>query len=242
MDKTQLSVHINADAEQVWRMLREPGLIAQWHGWEMDTLADEIQEIYYTDVVEGADHLRLDLAMGDVFTLAPAADGTVLTMTRGKATGEWEKYDADITEGWSVFMQQLRFALERHPHTTRRTVYADGITAADGPQSASLWEALGIDTGWLPDPGQEYTLRLSTGHELAGKVWYRQDTQLGLTVQAYAEHGDGLLVLAEQAPLEGIRERRGAQVIASTYGLGAAAYDSIAEHWDAFMEKHFPAE
>ncbi|HEY8295421.1 MAG TPA: SRPBCC domain-containing protein, partial [Micrococcaceae bacterium] len=94
MDQTQLSVHINADAEQVWRMLREPALIAQWHGWEMDTLSDEIQEIYYTDVTEGPDHLSLNLAMGDVFRLEPVADGTRLTMSRGQATGEWEKYDA----------------------------------------------------------------------------------------------------------------------------------------------------
>jgi uncharacterized protein YndB with AHSA1/START domain len=242
MAQTQLSVHINADAEQVWRMLREPALIAQWHGWEMDTLADEIQGIYYTDVREAPDHLALHLAMGDVFTLEPGPDGTTLTMTRGQATGEWEMYDPDITEGWSMFIQQLRFALERHPHGTRRTVFADGLTAPQGTQSSSLWEALGIDTGWLPDPGQEYSLRLSTGHELSGKVWYRQDTQLGLTVQGYAEHGDGLLVLAEKAPLEGIRERKGAQIIASTYGLGASAFEAIAEHWDLFMEKHFPAE
>lgn len=240
MDKSQLSVHINADAEQVWRMLREPALIAQWHGWEQDSLAEEIQQIYYTDVVEGPDHLRLELPMGDVFTLEPVADGTRLTMTRGRATGEWEKYDADITEGWSMFMQQLRFALERHPHGTRHTVYADGQTTAQNHQP-SLWEALGIDTGWLPDAGQEYSLRLSTGEELRGKVWYRGDTQLGLTVHSYAEHGDGLLVLAEQPPLEGVRERRGALVIASTYDLGAAAFDHIAEHWDAFMEKHYPA-
>ncbi|MBG0738178.1 SRPBCC domain-containing protein [Paeniglutamicibacter antarcticus] len=236
MGNNELSVHINADAEQVWRMLREPARTAQWHGWESDSLADEISQIYYTGVTEGPDHLSLHMAMGDVFTLKPVPDGTVLTMTRGKATGEWAPYDGDITAGWAMFIQQLRFALERHPHGTRRTIFADGMTSS----ARSLWEALGIDTGWLPEAGGDYSLQLSTGASLEGKVWYRSDTQLGLTVQSYAEHADGLLILAEQAPLKGIRPAKGAQVIASTYDLGAAAFESIAEQWDGFMEQHFP--
>jgi uncharacterized protein YndB with AHSA1/START domain len=236
MDKNQLSVLVNADAEQVWLMLREPARIAQWHGWEMDGLDAEIEQIYYADVHESPDHLRLEMGMGDVFTLEPQPSGTLLTMTRGVASGEWEKYDADITEGWSMFIQQLKFALEHHPHTPRRTVFADGTSA----NRVNLWDALGIDTGWLPDPGQEYQLTLTTGATLRGKVWYRGDTQLGLTVADYAEHGDGLLILGEQARIEGVREHPGAMVIASTYGLGATALEEIGSHWDGFMETHFP--
>jgi hypothetical protein len=238
MASTQISVHVNADAEQLWRFLREPHLIAQWHGWELDSLAEEIQEIYYGDYTESPDHLRLELGMGDVFTLEPVADGTVLTLSRGRATGEWEKYDADISEGWRMFVEQLRFMAEHHPHTPRRTVYADGQTSS----AATLWEALGIDTGWLPDPGEDYEVTLTTGQRLAGKVWYRTDSQLGLTVHDYADHGDGLLILASQAPLEGIREHPGALLIASTYGLGAAALDAVGSHWDAFMEAHYPLD
>jgi len=238
MATTQLSVLINADAEQVWLMLREPARIAQWHGWEMEGLDNEITQIYESNVRESDDHLRLELEMGDVFTLVPRPDGTLLTMTRGEATGEWAKYDPDITEGWSLFIQQLKFALERHPKTPRRTIYVDGASSA----KTNLWDVLGIDTGWLPDPGEASEVTLNTGATLSGKVWYRTDTQLGLTVEDYAEHGDGLLVLARQSPLEGIREHPGAQVIATTYGLGAAAFDAIASQWDAFMETHFPDE
>jgi hypothetical protein len=236
MDTNQLSVRINADAEQVWLMLREPARVAQWHGWQMEGLDDEIRQIYFSDVTEGANHLRLDLEMGDVFTLEPHADGTVLTLTRGVATGEWAKYDSDITEGWTMFLQQLKFALERHPHTPRRTIFVDGTSASH----TNLWDALGIDTGWLPDPGEPYEVTLNTGATLAGKVWYRTDSQVGLTVADYAEHGDGLLILARQAPVEGLREHPGAQVIASTYGLGAAALDAIGTQWDSFMETHYP--
>lgn len=238
MATSQLSVLINADAEQVWLMLREPARIAQWHGWEMEGLDEEITQIYHSNVRESDDHLRLELEMGDVFTLEPRPDGTLLTMTRGQATGEWAKYDSDITEGWSMFIQQLKFALERHPKTPRRTIYADGASSA----KTNLWDVLGIDTGWLPDPGESYEVTVNTGATLSGKVWYRTDTQLGLTVEDYAEHGDGLLVLARRAPLEGVREYPGAQVIATTYGLGAASFDAIAAQWDAFMEAHFPDE
>lgn len=236
MGTSALSVHINADAEQVWHMLREPSRIAQWHGWEMDALDQEIQQIYYTRVTESSDHRRLDLEMGDVFTLEPVADGTRLTLKRGRATGEWAVYDADISEGWCMFLQQLRFAVERHPHARRRTIYADG----QGPAQRPPWELLGIDAGWLPDPGEAYELTLNNGARLSGKVWYRTETQLGLTVADYAEPGEGLLILAQQAPLEGIRPHAGALVIASTYGIGAAAYDRIATEWDDFMETNYP--
>lgn len=238
MANTELSVLINADAEQLWRMLREPARLAQWHGWEMEGLEEEIKEIYYANATEASDHLRLELDMGDVFTLEPRTDGTLLTMTRGPATGEWAKYDADITEGWWTFMQQLRFALERHPLTRRRTIYVDGTSTAH----TELWNALGIDIGWLPDPGEPYELTLNSGAALKGKVWARSEKQLALTVQAYAEHGDGLLILAQQDPIAGIREHPGAQIIASTYGLGAGALDAIGAQWDAFMERHYPED
>lgn len=235
MATTQISVLINADAEQLWLMLREPSRIAQWHGWDMAELEDEIAEVYFSNVKESADHLRLELEMGDVFVLEPRPDGTLLTLTRGVATGEWAEFDADITEGWTMFLHQLKFAVERHPRTTRHTIYADGSSAAH----TNLWDALGIDTGWLPDPGEPYEITLNTGATLTGKVWYRTDSQVGLTVADYAEHGDGLLVLAQQAPLPGVREHPGAQICASTYGLGAHAIDAIASAWDTFMETHY---
>ncbi|MGP9501573.1 hypothetical protein ACT3TS_05090 [Specibacter sp. AOP5-B1-6] len=46
MVNTQLSVLVNADAEQLWHMLREPARIAQWHGWEIEGLEEEVRQIY----------------------------------------------------------------------------------------------------------------------------------------------------------------------------------------------------
>ena len=203
MDKTQLSVHINADAEQVWRMLREPARIAQWHGWEMDGLEDEIQQIYYRDVVGKSPTIcSLDLGMGDVFTLEPVADGTLLTMTRGPGHRRMGK----------VRRRHHRGLVHLHPAAQVRAGTASALAPAHRlcgrhrrrHRAPRLWDALGIDTGWLPDPGEEYKLTaLPPGPRLEGKVWYRTDTQLGLTVADYAEHGDGLLILAQQAPAGG---------------------------------------
>ncbi|MBW4094910.1 MAG: SRPBCC domain-containing protein [Acidobacteria bacterium] len=236
METNQLSVHINADAQQVWTMLREPSLLAQWHGWDADSLDSEIKQIYHTDAHESADHRTLMLAGGDLFTLEPVHDGTQITLERGVATGEWAHHDQDITAGWGIFLQQLRFAVEHHPRDRRRTIYADGQSTSGKPP----WELLGIDVGWLPEPGQEYALTLTNGVSLTGRVWYRTATALGLTVASYAEHGHGLLILVAQQPHEGIREHVGAQIIASTYGLGVAAYDQAAAPWDEFMERNYP--
>ena len=78
-----LSVVINADAAQVWTMLREPSRVAQWHGWEADDQAAEINEIYFgSDVVEAPDHTSLTTNSGDVFELKPVPTGTRVSVTR----------------------------------------------------------------------------------------------------------------------------------------------------------------
>lgn len=87
-----LSVVINSDAPQVWTMLREPSKIAQWHGWEADELAAEINEIYFgKNVVEGPDHTALTVDGGDVFTLKPVPTGTEVSVTRAGVdhNSEW---------------------------------------------------------------------------------------------------------------------------------------------------------
>lgn len=237
METAQISVLINADAEQVWKALREPKLISQWHGWEVVSLDDEIAMIYFSDSKEAADHLRLDLGEDHTFTLVPGAEGTTLNLEVRRGNGPMAPYFNEMVEGWTSFLHQLKFMLEHHPRTPRRTYYADGLAK----NTTKLWAAAGIDTGWLPDAGESYELSLTNGVALAGNVWFRSENQIGLTVSNYADHGDGLLILAQQEPSPGIREKAGAQLIISTYGLGAAAYEQIATDWDTFMEENFPS-
>lgn len=230
-----LSVVINADAAQVWTMLREPSRVAQWHGWDADELAAEIQEIYFSNkVVEAADHTSLTVNGGDVFALHPVAEGTQVSITRAALDhdSEWAAWDEDITQGWLTFLHQLRFALERHPHATRRTLFFEVPGAPGGSTTNGAIARLGLSD--LPAAGEAYDLSLGTGEQISGKVWFRTDHQVGLTVHDYADHGEGLLIVAEQPVIVDVRPDGGAMVIASTYGLGAARLAAIRSGWDSW--------
>ncbi|WP_029704264.1 hypothetical protein [Arthrobacter sp. TB 26] len=223
-----LSVVINSDAQQVWTMLREPAKVAQWHGWEADDQAAEINEIYFSpNVIEGADHTSLVVDGGDVFTLKPVPSGTEVSVTRAAVdhNSEWAAWDEDITQGWLTFIQQLRFALERHPHGKRRTFFF----SVSGNEGSAI-EKLGLSD--VPKAGEPYSLTLATGEEVSGKVWFRSNHQVGLTVHHYAEHGEGLVIVADQPAIKDIRPEGGSLVIVSTYGLGAHQLESIRKYWD----------
>ncbi|MCG2622824.1 SRPBCC domain-containing protein [Arthrobacter sp. I2-34] len=230
-----LSVHINADARQVWVMLREPSRLAQWHGWETEGLDEEIELIYFSDAVESADHRSLTLGGRYTFTLEPVGDGTKVTVARsGAAPGPNEPPEEDVREGWQSFLQQLRFALERHPNDKRQTTYFQDNSAPHGGAAHNL----GLDK--LPAPGEDYEATLGTGESLAGKVWFRSAHQVGLTVRSYAGHGDGLLIVAD-LPATPTRPDGGTQVLITSYGLGAKALSELRSKWDGWRTRHFPS-
>lgn len=220
-----LRVHINADARQVWLMLREPRLVRQWHGWDAEGLDEEIRSIYFApSVVEGADHTFVTVDGGDTFRIEPVNDGTAVTIERGDSTSE-------VTEGWITFLQQLRFALERHPSAARRTAFFSG-TSDDGESIIGK-----LNAEQLQQPGDSYSLSLPDGHELTGTVWFRSEHQLGLTVTQYADHGEGLVILADQPSGQGTSS----MVIVTTYGLGANALRTASAAWDSFRKQHYPS-
>ncbi|MEO5781149.1 MULTISPECIES: SRPBCC domain-containing protein [Arthrobacter] len=231
-----LSVVINSDAQQVWTMLREPALVAQWHGWTADDQAAEINEIYFSpNVVEAADHTSLKVDGGDIFTLHPVQTGTEVSITRSAVDhdSEWAAWDEDITQGWLTFLHQLRFALERHPHGKRKTLFCS-VPGTGG----SAIEKLGLDG--LPAAGEPYSLTLATGEKISGKVWFRSNHQAGLTVHSYAEHGEGLVIVADQPAIPELRPDGGSLIIVSTYDLGAHQLESIRTHWDSWRAENYP--
>jgi hypothetical protein len=231
-----LSVVINSDAQQVWTMLREPAKVAQWHGWEDDDLAAEIEAIYFSpNVVESADHTSVIVNDGDIFTLKPVPTGTEVSVTRAAVdhNSEWAAWDEDITQGWLTFLHQLRFALERHPNGTRRTLFFS-VPGTGGSAIAKLGVAD------VPAAGEEYALTLATGEEISGKVWFRSNHQVGLTVHNYAEHGDGLLIVADQPAILELRPHGGSLAIVSTYGLGAHRLESVRGYWDTWRAENYP--
>jgi hypothetical protein len=78
-----------------------------------------------------------------------------------------------------------------------------------------------------PQPGEEYSLTLGTGEEVSGRVWHKTNHQVGLTVHSYAEHGEGLLIVADQPVIADKRPDGGSLVILSLYDLGAASMETI---------------
>lgn len=231
-DQRDLRVHIYADAAQVWVMLREPSKVAQWHGWEYEDLDDEIKQIYFTDATEDEKHSVLTVNGKDRFLMEPVSDGTQVTLERAPRDSSTTEEDYDVvTEGWITFLQQLRFALERHPKANRTTIFFSGTPLSSRP----IAEQLGL-TG-LPEPGDEYSVHAATREDLSGKVWFRSEHQLGLTVNHYADHGRGLLILADTPPTKD-RPDGGAMVIASTYELGAKDLNAIRSHWDSWRQQN----
>ena len=224
-DTPRIEVTIAAPVDAVWRALRDRDQIRDWHGWEYDEgggLDAEIQTIFFDGVVREEATSTLELKGGDRFTVEPVEGGTRIRITRATRGGDqdWDAYYDDITQGWTAFLQQLRFALERQPGAPRRTVFFDGTA---GP--ASPIEELGLTAVAQLPAGRPYTADLA-GEAVSGEVWYRTDHQLGLTVDGW---GGGLLIVAHTPTM----------AILSTYGLPDAALDALRDRWSAWWTPRY---
>lgn len=229
----RVEVTIAAPVDQVWRAMREPAQIRHWHGWEFDGLDSEIDIIYRQHVTESEAEHTLSVQGGDTFTLHEVGDGrTLLRMVRAPrgSEAEWDAYYDDINEGWTTFIQQLRFALERHPGIARRTVFLDGAFGETGDPIA----ALGLASAASATPGSRYSATLA-GEPVSGELWFRSENQAGFTVDGW---GDGLLILGS-APASPAKPAGVAMAVLTTYGLDAAALDELRERWTSWWrERH----
>jgi uncharacterized protein YndB with AHSA1/START domain len=225
----KIVVTVAAPVEAVWDALRNKEKIRHWHGWEYEGteggLDEEIDLIYFTEVTE--DGTTLTLEHGDRFEVEPVEGGSRITLTRAArgADPKWEAYYDDVTEGWTTFLQQLRFALERHPDEPRHTLFYSSA----GPLSPI--SELGIPNG---SAGAPYAVDL-VGEQAKGEIWYTCDHQAGLTVDAW---GNGLLVLSHIPP--GDEKPDGASMaVLSLYG--DVDRDEVDARWRAWWEKRYPA-
>jgi uncharacterized protein YndB with AHSA1/START domain len=229
-DRPRIVVTVAAPVEAVWDAMRDKEKIRHWHGWEYEGaqggLEEEIDLIYFTRVTADEESGILTLGDGDQFVVEPVEGGSRVTLTRA-AYGdnpEWDAYYDDITEGWITFLQQLRFAVERHPGEPRRTLFYSG--AGDRPPIVEL----GMD---VQPAGTPYELEL-IGAAAKGEVWFTSEHQVGLTVDGW---GDGLLVLSHVPPSD--KKPDGASMaVLSLYGdVDRAAID---ERWNAWWKARYP--
>lgn len=233
-DDVRVEVTLPAPIETAWTWVRDPDLINRWHGWEAESLAAEIQFIF-VDHAEADEEARTILFGGHLFTFeARGNDTTVVTVTRSGAAlaEEWsEKFYDDVEHGWTMFLQQLRFALERHRDEERRTVFLFGRRSDNTPTAG----ALGLSDLATRAPGTPYTLSSPTGDELAGEVWFSTDHEVGFTVDAW---GDGLLIMSTGHP-----EPEGApsMAILTVYGKTDAEVDALRERWTSWWDDNHTA-
>lgn len=249
-DPVVIQVTVGAPIETVWSFLREPDLIQRWHGWVADGLDSEIDYIYRTHAREterpyvlemdrGSDGSWVDA--GDRFELTesedPEADGavggggvvTIVRIIRGARGPEemWDAWYEDITEGWTSFLNQLRFTVELHPEALRRTIFL----SADGHGLPSVRAALGL-SGVLP--GQPYEAVISPELELLGHGWFVSDNQVGATVGTW---GPGLVIAADR-PDGG--SYKGVMAIVTTYGQDDADFTRTVREWQNWWTARYP--
>lgn len=229
-----IEVTVAAPIEAVWSALRRPEEIRRWHGWLAAELDEEITFIYQTHARESATEpfvLELagagpeDFETGDRFELTQTGDGTTVRLVRGPRPpedSEWAAYYDDVTEGWTSFVHQLRFALERQPGRERRTVFVSASTRAE----PAVRSALGLESA---APGERIgPIPLGrSNHD--GEIWFVSEQQVGVVLQ---DLGPGLLVAADNNGKE--------MLIVSTYGLTDDGFDSVTGDVEGFWRAQHP--
>jgi len=196
-----VDVTIAAPIDTVWRALRDPAMLAQWFGWDYEKLAEEIDGYFVAGATETEPGRVLDLG-GDAFELTAQGSSTRVRVVRSEppASDTWDGVYDDVDEGWITFVAQLAFWLEvqngvARDASRRRTVYLAGHReSADAPTLTAAAGLSGLDGLAV---GERYALTASTGETLAGRVRFRSEHQLGVSVDAW---GPGLLVFAGRTP------------------------------------------
>jgi hypothetical protein len=229
----RIEVTIAAPVHEVWAALRDREQIRNWHGWEYEGIDKEIDLIYFQPLAEDERAHTLSVQNGDVFQLEPDGEGTRVRLTRA-ARGDdpyWDAYYEEMTEGWIVFVHQLRFFMERQRGVRRRTLFFSG-----GAGAGSVAGELGIGgLAGRPD-GTAFTAEL-VGEQVKGEVWCTATHQLGVTLDAW---GNGLLIVAHVRPTEA-KPAGAAMAVLSTYGLDDAALNELRGRWQQWWDQRYPA-
>lgn len=234
-DRVLVEILVAAPIETVWKAVRVPAQICQWFGWEYPKLEEDV-ETMFVKYVKADDEKYIAGAEGmtDRFELEPQGSHTIVRIIRSAPVTDpgWQGVYDDSLEGWITFMQQLKFALERHRTDTRRTLYLNGRAKAAGTPLPidALDPALAI----VP-VGDPYQTKSATGETLAGRVWHRAGHQLGLTVDAY---GDGLVVISTR-PRTAKSPHGGGNILVTTYGLDDAAFAALRRRWSDWWQAQY---
>ncbi|MBN8528300.1 MAG: hypothetical protein J0M36_03575 [Caulobacterales bacterium] len=228
-DRILVEVTVPASYAQVWTAMRDREALANWFGWDADSLADEIEFIFFTHAVIDEEKGVIDFTgLNDRYEVVADGDRTIVRMVRSRPADSWSDVFDGMVEGWISFTWQLAFALGRHAGQQRRTLFLSGPPRQDGLGRLLL----GLDAAGAP--GEPWSGPLGP-EEAAGQVWFVARHQTGVTVDSW---GDGLLVAVDEPPTE--KKPNGFTMLTLTaYGLSDAAFADLEARWKAWWDARF---
>jgi hypothetical protein len=206
----EIEVEMRVEPERVWRALVEPDQIAQWFGWDAETLAEEIRFIFVDHASRDTDGKRIQFqgeGGGQTIEVLPAEVGSLVRLSSrsgGGADGEGSsgRSPDPIREGWTAFLYQLERYVESHDQDTRRTLYLTGSAVARSVAD-------------------------SVASRLPGPVWFAGEFT---RVHGTGDFGPGLGVLSASAPLES-QEHGTTTLTLSTWGMSDSGFFELTSDW-----------
>ena len=234
-DRVLVEVLVAAPIDTVWKALRDPAEICRWFGWDYPDLAKEVEMIFVDLIEDVAARTLSSKHYPDRFVLEDAGSHTVVRVVRSAPVteGGWQGIYDDVQDGWITFLQQLKFALERHPGANRRTIFLNGRAKDATTPPPPI--ALGFDRLAAVPVGERYEIDTPAGETLGGLIRYRTADQVGLTVDDY---GDGLLIVARR-PRTAKSPFGGGQIVITTYGMPDAAFAAARQRWAEWWERTY---
>ncbi|QCB94835.1 SRPBCC family protein [Cellulomonas shaoxiangyii] len=230
-----VTVDVAAPVEDVWAHLRDPRLVRRWFGWDYDGLDDEIRQIFvdgpreHVEEADGVTTRTLTWPHHEVLTVTSRADApgrTQVALTRRghDALAPYDGLYDEVDEGWIAFLQQLRFALERHPGEDRVALSVLGLDAGDRHDPLLFRAGLHGVRG-LP-VGAHVEVTRPDGSRVGGTVVYRTAHQVGIRLHPI----ESLLVLMLEPAGHHPPHGRVSAVL-STFGLDEATLAEARRRW-----------
>lgn len=237
-DRVLIDLTIAAPVETVWAALRDPAQVARWFGWESDSLPAEVDFIF-------VEHATADEATGviafngtsDRFELTADGAGSRLRVVRAAPAdgAAWTDVYEDMTEGWIMFVQQLKFGLEKEGLAPRRTLW---MSLPKGEREGLRpLAALGLANLTGGHVGDAVSITLPTGDTVSGNLWHVSKYQVAVTVDAWA----GLLNVHDAGSWTGGGGHGPGAVMITAYGLDEAAFAELEGRWKAWWAERYSA-
>jgi len=231
-DRVLVEILVAAPVDTVWKALKEPAEVCKWFGWDYPSLVSDIDMMWGNIKVDEKRRALYDDNQPDRFEVEPFGDQTIVRVIRSAPATDssWHGIYDDVFEGWTTFMQQLKFALERHAGEKRATLFLNGRAKEAGVPHPI--DALGLSSLWVVPVGERYNVKSKAGDTLSGTVYYRSANQIGLTVDSM---GDGLLI-ASVRPKTEKSLHGGGSLLLTTYRQDDATLQRLRERWSQWWK------